>query len=264
MCTTLIDAVHLRDMLVTKADGTVEEFKPSKLRNSLKNSGAPKAEIEEIVTQIEAIAHDGIKTQDIYRHAFSLLRGAEASLARLYKRQGYDTRTGITMKGKCATHEIDLAAYKADHAFIAEAKFHARPGLKSDLQVAMYSYARLLDLSDQKICNADVCGVKNLKLITNTKFTHAATKYADCVGVELLSWDFPKKGNLYEMIDEYKLYPITVLQSLSVSQKQQLLAQNIVLCEDLVSNPSILNQLNLSASKMEALIFEARQLSPVS
>ena len=66
------------------------------------------------------------------------------------------------------------------------------------------------------------------------------------------------------MIDEYKLYPITVLQSLSVSQKQQLLAQNIVLCEDLVSNPSILNQLNLSASKMEALIFEARQLSPVS
>jgi len=288
MCTTAIDAVHLKDMLVTKADGTVEEFKPSKLRNSLKNSGAPKAEIEEIVTQIEAIAHDGIKTQDIYRHAFSLLRGAEASvtaryalrralfglgptgfpfetfLARLYKRQGYDTRTGITMKGKCATHEIDLAAYKTDHAFIAEAKFHARPGLKSDLQVAMYSYARLLDLSDQKICNADVCGVKNLKLITNTKFTHAATKYADCVGVELLSWDYPKKGNLYEMIDEYKLYPITVLQSLSVSQKQQLLAQNIVLCEDLVSNPSILNQLNLSASKMEALIFEARQLSLVS
>jgi len=128
----------------------------------------------------------------------------------------------------------------------------------------MYSYARLLDLSDQKICNADICGVKNLKLITNTKFTQAATKYAACVGVELLSWDFPKKGNLYEMIDEYKLYPITVLQSLSASQKQQLLAQNIVLCEDLVSDPAVLNQLKLPASKMEALIFEARQLSPVT
>lgn len=274
-------------MLVTKADGTVEEFKPNKLRNSLKNSGAPKTEIEEIVRQIEAIAHDGIKTQDIYRHAFSLLRGAEASvtaryalrralfnlgptgfpfetfLAKLFKKQGYITRTGITMKGRCATHEIDLAAYKADHAFIAEAKFHARPGLKSDLQVAMYSYARLLDLSDQRICNDDICGVKNLKLITNTKFTHAAIKYATCVGVELLSWDYPKKGNLYEMIDQNKLYPITVLQSLSASQKQQLLAQNIVLCEDLVENPSILNQLKLSAVKMEALIFEARQLSPV-
>lgn len=273
-------------MLVTKADGTVEEFKSSKLRQSLRNSGAPKTEIEEIVKQIEAIVHDGIKTQDIYRHAFFLLRGAEASvtaryalrrslfglgptgfpfetfLARLFKKQGYSTRTGVILKGKCAVHEVDLAAYKSDHSFVAEAKFHARPGLKSDLQVAMYSYARLLDLSEQKVCNADVCGIKNLKIITNTKFTEAATKYANCVGVELLSWDYPKKGNLYDMIDQYKIYPITLLQSISSSQKQQLLAQNTVLCEDLVNNPAILNQLNLSAKKMEALIFEARQLSP--
>ena len=273
-------------MLITKADGTVEAFAPDKLRRSLKNSGAGENEIDDIVKEIEATAFDGMKTQDIYRRAFSLLKGAEASvtaryslrralfglgptgfpfetfLARLFKHQGYDARTGLLLQGRCALHEIDVAAFKSDHAFIAEAKFHARPGLKSDLQVAMYSYARLLDLSDQKICAEDVCGIKNLKLITNTKFTHAAIKYAECVGVELLSWDYPKKGNLYEMISTGRLYPISVMQGLTLGQKQLLLAQNIVMCEDIARNPQALSSLNIPASKLEALLFEARQLSP--
>lgn len=274
-------------MLITKADGTVEEFNSAKLKRSLRQAGTKEAEISDIVAQIEAVAYDGMKTQDIYRHAFSLLKSGETTvtaryalrralfgmgptgfpfevfLSRLFEKLGYKTKVGIMMHGRCAIHEIDLAAYKSDDAFIAEAKFHARPGLKSDLQVAMYSYARLLDLSDQKICNADICGVKNLKVITNTKFTHAATKYAACVGVELLSWDYPKKGNLYEMIEENKLYPITVLQGLNNSQKQFLMSQNIVVCEDLLSNLKLLNSLGLNARRMEALLLEARQLSPV-
>lgn len=273
-------------MLITKADGTVEKFDPSKLRRSLRRAGADAAEIDAIVHQIEAVAHDGMRTQDIYKHAFSMLRGAEASivaryglrralfnlgptgfpfetyLARLFEARGYKTKVGITLQGRCALHEIDLAAYKGDHAFVAEAKFHARPGIKSDLQVAMYSYARLLDLSDQKICNEDICGIKNLKIVTNTKFTTAAIKYANCVGVEVLGWDHPKGAGLYEMIEESRLYPITVIQGLNNSQKQFLIEKNAVVCQDLVSRPKLLNSLGLSARKMETLLFEARQLSP--
>ncbi len=275
-------------MLVTKADGNVEEFNPSKLRRSLTRAGAGEDEINDIVTQIESVAHDGMRTQDIYKHAFTLLKGSEKPisaryslrralfnlgptgfpfetfLARLFQSQGYQTKTGILLQGNCALHEIDLAAYKSDHAFVAEAKFHARPGIKSDLQVAMYSYARLLDLSEQKVCNEDICGIKNLKIITNTKFTTAAIKYANCVGVEVLSWDYPKKDNLYEMIEKSGLYPITVLQGLNTSQKQFLLSKMVVVCEDLVTNPRLLNSLGLSPRKMEALLFEARQLSPTA
>lgn len=272
-------------MLITKADGTVEEFSSNKLRSSLRRSGASKNEIEDIVARVAAQAHDRMQTQEIYRLAFSLLRGAQAAvtaryalrralfnlgptgfpfetfLARLFQSEGYSTKTGVVLKGKCAMHEIDLAAYKEDHAFVAEAKFHARPGLKSDLQVAMYSYARLLDLSDVKICNADVCGVKNLKLITNTKFTTAATNYANCVGIQLLSWDYPKRGNLYDLIDKHKLYPITVLQSLSSSQKRLLLDQKVVTCADIFKKPKAIKALGLHPRKMEALLSEARQLS---
>lgn len=273
-------------MLVTKADGATEEFDPAKLSRSLQRSGASEEEIRAIVAEIESVLFDGMRTEDIYRHAFLLLRNTdtpavalyslrralfnlgptgfpfEVFLARLFMSQGYSTKTGITLPGRCALHEIDLAAYKADHAFVAEAKFHVRPGLKSDLQVAMYSYARLLDLSDQKICGEDICGVKNLKIITNTKFTEAARKYAACVGVDLLSWDLPQEGNLYDLIREHKLYPITVLKSLSNSHKQALLLENVVVCEDLVKNPGILRTIGLSPRKLETSLLEARQLSP--
>lgn len=272
-------------MLITKADGTVEEFRPEKLRHSLERAGAASAEIEKIVLEIEKIAHDGISTQDIYKHAFALLKGAQASvvarytlrralfdlgptgfpfetfLARLFQAEGYKTQVGIIMNGKCAVHEIDLAAYKDDHSFVAEAKFHARTALKSDLQVAMYSYARLLDLSEMKICAEDICGVKNLKIITNTKFTTAAIKYANCVGVELLGWDYPKEGNLYSLIEKTKLYPVTVLQDLSTEQKALLLEMGVIVCEDVVREPHKLKSLGLSSATTEALLSEARQLS---
>ncbi|OGG86138.1 hypothetical protein A2392_01605 [Candidatus Kaiserbacteria bacterium RIFOXYB1_FULL_46_14] len=272
-------------MLVTKADGTVEEFDSNKLRRSLKKSGAAHDAIEAIVSDVEKSAHDGMRTQEIYRHAFSILRGTktevvaryalrralfnlgptgfpfETFLGRLFETQGYKTSVGITLKGKCALHEIDLAAYRADHSFIAEAKFHARPGIKSDLQVAMYSYARLLDLSDRKICSADVCGIKNLKIITNTKFTAAAIKYANCVGVDLMAWDYPKEDNLYSLIDKTGLFPITVLTSLSAAQKMQFLNAGLIVTSDVLHKTDTLSELGLSQGKLEALISEARQLS---
>lgn len=273
-------------MLITKADGTVEAFDPDKLRRSLRNSGASREAVEEVVKEIEAIAHEGMRTQDIYRQAFTLLKGSDVTataryslrralfslgptgfpfetyLARLFKHQGYDTKTGISIQGRCALHEIDVAAFKTDHAFIAEAKFHARPGLKSDLQVAMYSYARLLDLSEQRICVEDICGIKNLKLITNTKFTLAATSYANCVGVELLSWDYPKQGNLYHLIEKSRLYPITVLQGISNVQKQFLLMRGVVVCDDVVRQPKLLTEAGVPERKLETLLLEARKLSP--
>ncbi|MEX2340959.1 MAG: ATPase, partial [Candidatus Paceibacterota bacterium] len=264
---------------------TLEEFEPEKLRYSLERAGAAQSEIDDIVAQIEKVVHEGMPTEEIYKHAFALLRGTQVSvvarytlrralfglgptgfpfesfLARLFQTHGYKTQTGIIMNGKCAVHEIDLAAYKDDHSFVAEAKFHARIGIKSDLQVAMYSYARLLDLSEMKICSEDICGVKNLKIITNTKFTSAAIKYANCVGVDLLGWDYPKEANLYNLIEESKLYPITVLQGLNSRQKALLLEKNVVVCEDIVREPQKIKELGLSSGKMETLLSEARQLS---
>lgn len=273
--------------VITKADGNTEYFKVEKLRRSLRRAGASPEEVNEIVADVNIILHEGIQTQEIYRHAFSLLRHSkppaaaryslrralfglgptgfpfEKFLARLFEEEGYTTKTGSIIPGKCAEHEIDVAAYKEDHSFVAEAKFHARPGIKSDLQVAMYSYARLLDLSEAKICNQDVCGIKEFWLITNTKFTSTAQNYGECVGLKLLSWDYPKKGNLHDKIQKQGVYPVTVLQTLSSAQTETLINRGVILCKDIVKNKHLLRHLHLSKKKHEALINEVVEICGV-
>lgn len=271
-------------MLITKADGSQEQFDVRKLETSLRRSGAGKSEVQDIVRSVEATLREGVRTQEIYKQAFALLReqsdpiAAKYSLRRavfnlgptgfpfedflgkLFEAQGYKTKRRLLIKGRCTTHEIDLAAYSPAHSFVAEAKFHAQPGIKSDLQVAMYSYARFLDIRDEKICKGDQCGIISLKVITNTKFTDAAIKYATCVGVDLLSWDYPRAQSLHTMIEQYKTYPVTVLTKLAQNQKQTLLTNGTILCSDIVKNPGALREIGITNQKADAVIGEAHLL----
>jgi len=270
--------------IIAKADGSTEYFKVEKLRRSLRRAGAAPDEINTIVKQITEELHDGIKTQEIYRQAFSLLRHSqtpiaaryslrrallglgptgfpfEKFLAKLFAAEGYETKTGIILQGKCAPHEIDLAAFSQTDSFVGEAKFHSRPGIKTDLQVAMYSYARLLDLKGTSICSTSVCGVKDFWLITNTKFTSTAEHYGECVGLKMLSWDYPKKSNLHDRIQRSKVYPITVIPSLTSSQISLLINYDVVICRDILDNPEVLSHLHISNAKQEIILNEARSV----
>lgn len=273
---------------VVKNDGSVETFNVGKLKNSLQRSGATQDEITSIVAEVETHLYEGIRTQEIYRYAFELLRHSEATvaaryslrralfnlgptgfpfedfLARLFQAEGYTTKTRILLKGNCAEHELDVAAYKSDHSFVAEAKFHAHPGIKSDLQVALYSFARLHDLQGAQICDEDICGIKEFMIITNTKFTSSAAKYALCNGLRILSWDQPKQQNLHDRIQKAGLYPITVLQSLSQSQKSALIQRGAIVCSDIVAKPGLLRHAHISPKRTETVLAEARSLCSTS
>ncbi|OIP77090.1 MAG: hypothetical protein AUK16_02575 [Parcubacteria group bacterium CG2_30_44_11] len=270
---------------VTKADGSGEPFRPDKLRQSLRRAGATDNEISDIVRQTENILHEGISTQEIYRLAFEMLRQSDAPiraryslrralfglgptgfpfedfLARLFQTEGYTTKTRVILQGHCAEHELDVAAYKNDHSFVAEAKFHSSPGMKSDLQVVLYSFARLHDLKDARICNADICGIKELMVVTNTKFTTTAEKYARCAGLTLLSWVYPEDNNLHDRIQRAKLYPVSVLQSLSASQKRALIDQGVIVCSDIIEKPHLLHFAHISPRRIEQVRAEAKALT---
>ncbi len=266
---------------IQKADGGFEFFKVEKLRRSLRRAGASPSEVNAIVVQIQQELYNGMRTQEIYRRAFGLLRQSELPtaaryslrralfslgptgfpfelfLSRLFTHEGYKTRTGIMINGHCAEHEIDFAAFNDTHSFVGEAKFHARPGVKTDLQVAMYSYARLLDLRDNRICNESICNITEFWLVTNTKFTSAAERYSECVGIKLLSWDYPRHNNLHDRIQRAKIYPITVLQSLNNNQFSILISHGIIVCKDLLENPGVLRYIHISSRKQEAVLAEA-------
>ena len=269
---------------ITKADGTSESFKTEKLRRSLRRSGAGRREIQYVIDKITDELQDGMTTQEIYHRAFSYLHNHELPaaaryslrralfrlgptgfpfetfLARLFEAEGYTTRTNMILQGRCATHEVDVGAHKNDHSFIAEAKFHSRPGIKSDLQVALYSYARLLDLKDMQFSETNELGIKEFCLVTNTKFTSSAISYGECVGLTMLSWNYPRRNNLHDRIQRAGIYPVTVLQSLSQKQSQVLIDHGAVLCRDLVNQSSVLRHLHVSEKHERSIRDEARAL----
>lgn len=267
--------------MIMKVDGNMEPFDHRKLRHSLKRSDASDAVIEDIVAKVDAWIIEGASTTDIYRYARSLLKGMhktaavkyslrralfnlgptgfpfEDFLGQLFHAQGYETKTGVIIRGRCVEHEIDLIAYKKDHCFIAEAKFHAYPGIKSDLQVALYSHARFQDLKGMRLSSSEPCEIVDSYIITNTKFTNVAIEYAKCVGIKVLSWNYPKEKTLQDHIEEAGIYPITALTSLSVQGKRLLLENGIILCKEMAKKRDLLRSLGFAPGKIETMIEES-------
>lgn len=268
---------------IVKANGVREPFNPEKLHRSLTRSGAQNDLADTITTAITQSLGGGETTKQIYARAFAQLRNAarpsaaryslkralfelgpsgyafEDFLAELYKARGYRTQTRHTLRGKCATHELDLCATNGTEYMAAEAKFHNSAGTKSDLKVALYVRARFEDLKDSPLCEEQ--GVlTHPYLITNTKFTSEAESYATCVGLSLISWDYPATENLRTMIEDAAVHPLSCLTTLSTAHKRALMADGIVLCRHLRNTTEKLRALGLSEQDIARTLEEARQI----
>lgn len=271
----------MSDILVTKLNGKREPFDPAKLITSLRGAGASVDQASHIATHIEGELVEGITTNDIYRHAFDLLRTSskplsvrysmkravselgpngfpfERFVAEIFKAKGYDAVTGQIVYGGCVEHEMDVVAWKGDELVMVEAKFHNEPGLKSDLKVALYVKARFDDLKDQEF---DYGGKKRRLtswfLVTNTKFTDHAIRYAQCKGLGLIGWNYPDKGSLEELIAEANLHPLTCLTTLSQVEKHALLGAGLILCRHVKEKIHMLSELGIDPKKADAILEE--------
>jgi hypothetical protein len=97
-------------------------------------------------------------------------------------------------------------------------------------------------------------------LVTNTKFTETAIHYGTCNGLVLIGWNYPKQGNLQDLIIDSGLHPITCLTTLSGSQKKMLLMRGIVLCKTLKEDTSILRSIGMNNEKSNKIIAEINSL----
>ena len=272
-------------ILVVKSTGEREVFDPAKLVSSLRKAGAGDAQANSILKHVEGELVDGMTTSEIYRHAFSMLRHAarpvaarysmkraiselgpngfpfEKFLAEIFRAHGYEAVTDQIVQGACVEHEVDVVAWKGNELVMVEAKFHNEPGLKSDLKVALYVKARYDDLKD----NTYEYGGKKRKitkfqLFTNTKFTDHAVRYAECKGLSLVGWNYPKKGNLEDLISESGLHPLTSLTTLSQTEKRMLLDQGLVLCKQIAEQAEGLVAYGIPKDRVPAILEEISHL----
>jgi len=169
----------------------------------------------------------------------------------ILKKQGYSTRLNQIIEGKYIKHEIDVTAIRGNEKIMVECKHHNKPWLGTDIQTALYVYARFIDV--KKMFSWPM-------LVTNTRFSRQVITYARGIGLKLMGWKCPRGGSLEFYIEKYKLYPITMLPYLDDKRIYELLKYNIILVDDLcsfdVSKSSKL--LDISISKANKILEEAK------
>jgi hypothetical protein len=272
----------MTDITVTKASGDLEPYKESKLRYSLFKAGADKHIIDHITEAVYNELYEGISTKEIYQKAFEKLRGYskrsagryklknailelgptgypfEKFIGELFRHLGYKTQVGIIAEGDCVSHEIDVIAEKDTDQFMIECKFHNRKGLKCNVQVPLYIQSRFLDI--QKKWKTKPAG-NNTKhrawLVTNTKFSNDALQYGECMGIKMLSWDYPYEEGLKELIDRVNVHPITCLSSLSKKDKRRLLEIDVILCKQIFEDKQLLKMADIDTRKINRVYKEA-------
>lgn len=268
---------------VIKASGDKEIFDEEKLRLSIIRAGIPQNIHNKVVAHIKDKLYPDISTKEVYRHIsefldsnrfpkfwgkYSLKQAImdfgptgfpfEKFVARILQAQGFTVETDVIIAGKCISHEVDIMAQKNNQNIMVECKFHNSPGIRTDVKVALYVRARYLDIKFNllKLDNSGMNIQNRVWLVTNTKCTADAISYANCMGIKIISWRYPNIGNLADLVEKYKLHPLTCLTNLSNFQKQQLLNLNLVTCKDLHENNSWPNFLKLPNDKYNDLLSE--------
>ncbi len=241
-------------MEIVKYDGVREPFSASKLCLSIRKAGAPRDVADAICKSVGQKVNPNDSTNTIFRKAlkylmkespdvaarYSLRRGLEAlgpagfifeQYFEVVQAYGFTTKRDVILKGACVSHEIDVIASEGSKRFLVEAKYHNEPGLKTHVDVVMYADARLIDI----VKNEPEKNRKNFEyamwLVTNTKFTDATIQYAKCRGIRLTGWNYPRGASL----EDVKLYPVTVLPSLTKEILPLLAKRNIILAQDLLT-----------------------------
>lgn len=277
--------MYSNKIFVTKMSGDRAVFDEKKLRQSLMSSGADEASIGNIIQKVKLKMYDGISTKAIHKIAVTLLQKRslptasryklkkaifelgptgfpfERYMGELLKLQGYSITVGSVQQGHCVKHEVDIIAEKGEQYMLLECKFHSEQGQFCNVKNPLYINSRFKDIElvlkqqpafDKKILSGG--------LITNTRFSADALQYGNCMGMFMLSWDYPFNNALKHMIDKQQLYPITGLMTITKYEKNALLDNGIILCKHLTGNEGLLKKLHFSDVRITTTMNEASSL----
>ena len=274
-----------KSIKITKYNGDIEAFDVEKLKTSLSRSKASEQEIENVVENITPILYNGISSKEIYKKAFAMLKkqnrtsASKYSLKRaildlgptgfpferligsLLNHHGFTTKVSVILQGECVTHEVDVLAEKDGNSYAIECKFHSDFRTSSSVQVPLYINSRFLDL--QKRWNDDPKQTSHLKqgwIVTNTRFTNDAIDYGKCVGLHLLSWDYPEGNGLKQNVDKYALYPITTLTTLRKREKDLIIENKVILTKELYESSDLLDKIGLTPLRKKRVLEEIKNL----
>lgn len=254
---------------IIKASGVVEDFDREKFINSIVLSGVSPNVAGDIADKVYAEIPRPVTTNKLFRTARKHLRKHdsvsgmrysikkaiydlgpsgypfEKYVARILEAYDYKVEVGKIINGHCVKHEVDVIAHSGNDWCMVECKFHQNGGIASDVKVALYVYARFLDVkkawensgppgNPQSASKADA--VYHGWLVTNTRLTSDALRFSQCVGLKAIGWKHPKHNSLEKMIERKRIYPVTILPAASKRVLEALVKNDLILAKDIASN----------------------------
>jgi len=273
---------------VIKASGRIEDFDIRKLTASLIRSGAPEDVASDIAKKVEIQISPSSSTRHIYRVAKKILKqynhasGMRYSIKRAISSlgpsgypfekyfgkiltvYGYGVEMNRMIEGHCVQHEVDLLASKGNDQYVIECKYHTEGGSPTDVKIALYVHSRFEDIRKAFEQKKGSMHITQGWLVTNTRCTSDAIRYAHCVGLKVVSWRYPEGESLESMVERRRLYPVTVLSSVRKQSLDMLFRNNIILAQDIadMDEETFIKKSGLDERTAQALKGEADKICP--
>lgn len=254
----------IKIITIKKFDGTKRRFSFKKLVKSVERCGVNGAEAEKIAHEVLNTMPAEVTSGQLYELIYRHLQQRDRSVAQIYSlRQalseirpeswekylgiilqyyGYETKWNVLVKGASVEHQVDVIAKKDNKIWLVECKhhfnFHHDCGLGEILQVQ----ARLEDVMDGWQKGVNKYNFSGAWLVTNTKFSDHAKKYADAKNIRLTGWRYPEQYSLERLIQDQSIYPVTMLR-LDKATKNILQDNNIITIQEAEKMPNQLVKL---------------------
>ena len=242
---------------VTKVNGELQHFDREKVIRTCLRLRCSREYAENVADRIQSKLYEGITTREIlrmiYRYsaerrpqvryevdlrkAISLLRSKpdfEQFIARLLSEYGYNVTGPQIVRGRCVEHEIDAAAGIDGGVVYVEVKHHVWPHTYTGKDIFLQAQATLEDLVNGYESGFNKVRFNKAMVICNTKLSDHAIRYADCAQIEYICWKSPKDNSLEKLVEDKRLYPITVLKTLDSRTEARFGDAGIVLLSELL------------------------------
>lgn len=241
---------------IIKKGGAEELFIPEKLCGSIIMAGAPSPLAQQVCSIVDESIESGVSTDTIFTTTrrylktfspkiaalYALERGLgalgpsgflfEQYVAALFDEAGYFVQTNIYADGEGVQHEIDVWAEKGNVVFIIEAKYRNDYKTKTHIKEVMYADARLQDIK-RRAAKDQSTKEYYMWVVTNTQFTDNSVNYIKYRDIQLMGWSYPTYINLKKIVSDKKLYPVTIIPSITKKVLQSLANDKIVLVKSL-------------------------------
>jgi len=280
---------------VLKYDGSRQPFDKNKIYNTCIRMRATPQEASSVADKVAAKVYEGIPTKKILqltftflrqhrpeikhridlREAISLMRSKpdfERFIQLMLKAEGYDVEPNQIVQGSCVDHEIDAIARKEtgkgkgndvrNEVIYVEVKHHIQSHTYTGVGVFLEARATFEDIVEGFKQKKNNCNFNRVLVITNTKLSEHAIRYADCRNISHMAWHDPPERGLEEIVEQHGFYPVTLLRGVDRNIIDRLGDAGIVLLKQLADEDlyKLSRETRIPRNVLQELVSKANEI----